>query len=150
MYSLSFLRNWSMQSYSATITCSIVASFALNGLSTPKWYKFTTKYIENAILWNLKAIFIRIYFSLVVALFFKLWLSVCILLNVYRLSFNTPVASPICILRAKLWKIFVKCQIVVFNKRYFFLKIYIFEVVTFYLTLQWSKKFKFCSGGSNL
>ena len=48
MYSLSFLRNWSMQSYSATITCSIAASLAPNGLLTPKGKNFVIKCIQNA------------------------------------------------------------------------------------------------------
>ena len=37
-----------MQSYSATITCCIVASLAPNGLLTPKGTNFIIKCIQNA------------------------------------------------------------------------------------------------------
>ena len=43
MYILSFLGNWSMKSYSVTITCSIVALLTPNGLLTPKGYTFYNK-----------------------------------------------------------------------------------------------------------
>ena len=49
MYSFSFLRNWSMQSYSATITCSRVASLTPKRLLTPKRYKFHNKIHVSAI-----------------------------------------------------------------------------------------------------
>ena len=61
-----------------------------------------------------KPIFLRIYFSLVVTFFLKLWLSVCTLLNMFQLDFNTILASLVFILRKKLWKIVMKSQFVMF------------------------------------
>ena len=61
------------------------------------------------------------------------------------------VAQPASSLRAKLWKVVMKCKIVmVFNFGAIYLKIYIFEVVIFCLTLQLSNQPNFCSGSLNL
>ena len=76
MYSFSFLRKWSMQFYSATITCTIVASLTPKGLLIPKRYKFRNKIHVNAILWNFEPVLLRIYLSLVVTFslkFQKFW-----------------------------------------------------------------------------
>ena len=43
MYNFSFLRNWSMKSCSATITCFSIASLALQGFLTPKGCTFYNK-----------------------------------------------------------------------------------------------------------
>ena len=45
VYILRFLRNWGMQSYSVTITGSIVASLNPNGLLTPNGTNVLTNYI---------------------------------------------------------------------------------------------------------
>ena len=91
--------------------------------------------------------------------FFKLWLSVCILLNMFPLGFNTSAASRVFILRAKLWKIVMKCQIaifltfVIFFKKLTFLRLWhfispysdpmnsIFAVVDRISKIQFLKKF---------
>ena len=49
------------------------------------------------------------------------------------------VAQPVSISRAKLWKVVVKCEIVIFFNFWAFLKMYIFEVAT--LPIQSTKFF---------
>ena len=77
-----------MQSYSAIIICSIVASLAPNDLLTPNGYKFYDKILVKYYFVKIQTHFFRIYFSLVVTFFLKLWLTVCTLLNVFQLGFN--------------------------------------------------------------
>ena len=94
-----------------------------------------------------KPIFLRIYFSLAVAFSLKLWLCVCNLLNMFQLGFNTLVTPSVCIEGRFSWNVKLLCFELLF---FFFLKNYIFGVVTFYVTLEWSNQPNFCSGGFNL
>ena len=57
VYSLSFLRNWRMQSYSGIITCSIVASLVPNGFLTPNGLKFYNKIHINCYFVKLQTLF---------------------------------------------------------------------------------------------
>ena len=53
------------------------------------------------------------------------------------------VAQRVSIVRAKLWKIFVKFEIVLFFSLWVFPKMYIFEVATFYLAYYLSNELNF-------
>ena len=110
-------------------------------------------------MWNFKAIFVRTYFSLVVTLFFQIMVISLHLINMFPLGFNTSAASRVFILRAKLWKIVMKCQIaifltfVIFFKKLTFLRLWhfispysdpmnsIFAVVDRISKIQFLKKF---------
>ena len=56
------------------------------------------------------------------------------------------VDQPIFIFKVKLWKAAVKCEIVMIFNFWVFLKMYIFEVATFYLALYLSNQLNFFSG----
>ena len=78
-----------MQSYSAIITCAIVAP---NGPLTPKGYKFYNKIRIKCYFVKLRSHFSQDLLSLVVTFFLKLCLSVCTLFNMFQLGFNILVA----------------------------------------------------------
>ena len=103
-----------MRSYSAIITCSIVASLAPVGVLIPIWYKFYNKIRIKCYFVKLQNHFSQDLLFVGCDIFLKLWLSFCTLLNMFLLGFNTLVALPVCILRAKLYKIVIKSQIVMF------------------------------------
>ena len=103
-----------MQSYSATIACSIVASLTANSLLTPKGYKSYNKI-------HIKCYFVKLqtYFYQDLLLtgcdIFPQVMVICLhLIKHVPLCFNTLVAPPICILRAILWKVAMKFKIVIF------------------------------------
>ena len=150
MYSLSSLRNWSMQFYSATLSCSIMTSLAPNNLSTPKGYKFYNKIHIKWHFVKLQRHFFQDLFLIGCNIFLQVMVICLHLIKHVPLGFNTFVAPSVCILRAKLWKVVINVKLLCFNFRSIFLKIYIFEVVTFYLILQWSNQGNFGSGSLNL
>ena len=89
-----------MQSYSATITCSIVASLVRNGLLTSKVYKLYNKI--HIILCETYPFFSR-------STFHWLWqfpqvMAISLYLMKHApLGFNALLAPPVCILGAELW-----------------------------------------------
>ena len=136
---LRFLTNWSMQSYAATITCSIVVSLTPNGILITKGHKFYNKI-------HIKWYFVKLFTDCDIS---PQVMIICFhLIKHVPLGFNTLVAPTVCILRAKLWKIFMKLKIVMVH--FLFLKNYIFEVVTFYIILQWFNQPNFCGSDLNL
>ena len=119
-----------MRSHSATIICSIVTSLASNSLFTPRGYKFYDKIRTKCFfLWNLTHFSQDLLF--IGSDIFSQVMVICLhLIKHVPLGFNTLVAPPVCILGMKL------C----FKFRSLFLKMHIFEVVIFYLTLWWSNQ----------
>ena len=117
-----FIRNWSMKSYSATITCSRTMPFVPHDLLTPKGvphglliqkeFKFYNRIHQSAIFRNFKPIFLKICFSLVVTFVLKLWLSALTLsvtFLIFKQGLITFVALPVFILNANFWKVIMKC-----------------------------------------
>ena len=103
-----------MQSCSATITRSIVTCVAPNGLLPLKGYK-----IYNKI--HIKCYFVKLqtYFSqdllFIDCEIFPYVMVICLyLIKHVPLGFNTVVALLVCILRAKLRKVVMKCKIFMF------------------------------------
>ena len=101
-----------MLSCSATITYSILASLALNGLLTLEGYTFYKKI-------HIKCYFVKLQIHFSQDLLFidcdssHQVMVICLhLIKHVSLGFNTLVAPPVCILRAKLWKVVMKCRIV--------------------------------------
>ena len=134
-----------MESYSATVTCLIP-----NGLLTPKDYKYIIHIkwflvkVQNHFSQDLLFIGCDIFSQVMV---------ICLhLIKHVPLGFKSLCSSST--------SLYSKSEIVgalhetwncyVFIFHFHFLKIYIFEVATFYLTLQWSNQLNFCSGGMNL
>ena len=119
-YILSFLRNWNIQPFSATITCSVVVSLTPNDLLIPKGYKFYNKT-------HIKCCFVKLQTHLFQDQLFigcdiypqvmVIWLD---LLEHVQLGLNTLGAPPVCILGAKLWKVVMKCKIAIFLAFVFF------------------------------
>ena len=113
VYSFSLLRNWVMQSYSATISCSRIISWVPHGVLTPKGFNVYNK------------IHIKFYFARLETHFSQnvllqhcsslLWLTVCLILNMFDYvltsindipyfqdGIKTHKAQPVSDLRAKL------------------------------------------------
>ena len=67
-----------------------------------------------------------------------------------KMGFTNLVAQPVSILRAKFWKVVMKCKKYFFNAFVLFLKMYLSEVATFFLALYLSSHLSFISGSSNL
>ena len=113
-----------------------MASLAPHSLLTPRGHK-----VYNKI--HIKCYFVKLqtHFSQDLLLFgcdiFPQVMVICLhLIEHIALGFNTFLAPPVCVLRAELWKVVMKCKIFMFfNFCALFLKIYIFEVAIFYLTL---------------
>ena len=100
-----------MQSYSVTITCSIVASLTPNGLLTLKRYKLYNKIQIKFYFVKLQTRFSQYLFFTGCHIFPQV-LVICLhLIKHVPLRFNTLVPPPVCILRAKLWKVVMKCKI---------------------------------------
>ena len=127
MYSYSFLKNWSMKIYSATITCFIVTTLAPHGLLTPKCYTFYNKTHIKHYFVKLQTQFFKIYLSLVVTFFLKLWLSQHFIKNVslgfnkllmtsliFKIGLTTIVAQQVSILRTELWKVVMNSKTAMF------------------------------------
>ena len=103
-----------MQSYSATITCSIMASLTPTGLLSPKEYKFYNKIHIKCYFVQLQTHFSQDLLFIGCDIFPQVMIICMHLINHVPLGVNTLVAPPVCTLRAKLWKVVIKCKIVLF------------------------------------
>ena len=114
LYILSFLRNWSMQSYSATITYSIVASLTHNGLLTPKGYKFYNKIHKKYYFVKLRTHFSQDLLFIGCGIGSSSYDYLFTPFKHVPLGFNTLISLPVFILRVILWKVAIKCKILIF------------------------------------
>ena len=114
VYILRFLRNWGMQSYSVTITGSIVASLNPNGLLTAKGYKCFNKIHIKCYFVELKTHFSQGLLFIGRDIFPQVMVIFLLLIKHVPLGFNALVAPTVCILREKLWKVVRKCKIAMF------------------------------------
>ena len=103
-----------MRSYSATITCSIMASLTPNGLLYPKGYKFYKKIHMKCYLTKHQIHFSRDLLLIGCDIFPQVMVICLHLIKHVPLRIHTLVVPPVCILRAKLWKAVMKRKIVMF------------------------------------
>ena len=103
-----------MESYSVTMTCSIVVSFTANGFLTPVGYKFYNKIRIKCYFVKLQTYFSQDLFLIGCDIFPQVMIICLHLINHVPLCFNILVAPPACILKAKLWKVVMKFKITMF------------------------------------
>ena len=103
-----------MQSYSATITFSIVVSLSPTSLLTPKGYKLYNKIHIKCYFVKLETHFSQDLLFIGCDIFPQVMIICLHLIKHVPLGFNTLVAPPVFTLRAKLWKVVMKCKIVMF------------------------------------